>query len=356
MADTTVDSTLQAEAWDSKLFKEYQRESQFAPFTGTSENAIIQVKDTSGRPGASLTIPLVRKLDGAGVTGNTSLDGAEEHLDQYGHQITTTYLRHGVRVSREEEMKTVIDIRDAARMMLKVWMQDKTRSEIIRELQSPVIGGGVSYADATEVQKDAWLAANSDRVLFGALKSNNSSNDHSASLSNVDTTNDTFTSAKASLMKRMAKSPTNGAIRPYRTGTGGEIYIVFAGSMPFRDFKNDSTIQQANRDAGVRGKDNPIFVDGALLWDGMVVVEVPEILSIGNVGATSAPVHTVLLCGAQAIGIGYKSRLKTIVDEDKDYKFKPGVAVQECRGIEKLFFNSVQHGMVTGYFAAAADA
>jgi N4-gp56 family major capsid protein len=356
MSEVTISSANQAEHWDEKFFKDYHRGSQFNPYTGASENAVVHVKDISKKPGATTNISLIRKLEGDGVTGNTELDGAEEDLSDYAHPITTTYIRHGVRVTLEEEDKTVMNIRDAGRMMLKLWMQDKIRDEIIRELQCPVIGGGVAYADATETQKDAWLAANADRVLFGALKSNNSSNDHSASLSNCDTTADTFTSAKLSLMKRMAKSPTNAPIRPIRVDGGGEWFVVFAGSDPFRDFSNDSVIISAHTSAMQRGKGNPLFVDGSLVWKGCIIIEVPELLTIGTVGASSAPVHTVLMCGAQALGMAIKSRTKSIVDMQKDYQFRPGVAVQENRGVEKLFFNNVQHGVVTGYFAAAADA
>jgi N4-gp56 family major capsid protein len=356
MSETVISSGNQAEDFDEEFFEEYQREAQFNEVTGVSENAVIQVKDTTRRKGSRLTISLIRKLQGAGVTGTTELDGAEENLDNFSHQGEVTYLRHGVRITREEEMKTVLDIKKAARMMLKIWMQDATRDEVIREFQCPVIGGGVAYASASEAQKDAWLAANTDRILFGSLKSNRSGTDHSASLSNVDTTDDKLTAATLLLMKRMAKSPTNGAIRPVRIDKGMEYWVAFAGSDPFRDLSSDSTIIATQREAAARGKDNPLFEDGDIIYKGIVVKEVPEMLSIGNVGATSAPVHTIAFCGAQALGMFIKERTKLIVDELKDYKFRPGISVQENRSIEKLFFNDIQHGMVTGYVAAAADA
>jgi hypothetical protein len=42
-------------------------------------------------------------------------------------------------------------------------------------------------------------------------------------------------------------------------------------------------------------------------------------------------------------------------DLDKDYKFRPGVAIEELLGVRKMAFNSKQHGMVMCFFAAAAD-
>ena len=70
----------------------------------------------------------------------------------------------------------------------------------------------MAYGTASEAQKDAWLVDNADRVLFGAAKSNNSSNDHSASLANIDNTNDKLTPGAISLLSLIHISePT----RPY---------------------------------------------------------------------------------------------------------------------------------------------
>ena len=59
---------------------------------------------------------------------------------------------------------------------------------------------------ATEVQKDAWLVDNADRVLFGAAVGNNSGNDHSASLANIDNTAAKLTTNVISLAKRARSS------------------------------------------------------------------------------------------------------------------------------------------------------
>lgn len=124
-------------------------------------------------------------------------------------------------------------------------------------------------------------------------------------------------------------------------------------------------MQQANRDARARGVfDNPIFVGGELVWDGVIIREIPEIASLGAVGAGgTVTVSPSYLCGAQALGVGYAQRSKTTT-EVRDYGFVHGVAVQEMRGIQKLTFGTTtndtddlkDHGVVTGYFAAVADA
>jgi hypothetical protein len=42
-------------------------------------------------------------------------------------------------------------------------------------------------------------------------------------------------------------------------------------------------------------------------------------------------------------------------DLTKDYSFRPGVAIEELVTVKKLAYNGKQHGMVTGFFCAAAD-
>jgi N4-gp56 family major capsid protein len=355
MANTTISSGNVAQVWDAKFFEEYVRMNQFAPYMGKSENNAIQVRENlTKKRGDVINVALVKQLTGSGVTGATTLKGNEEALSNYGHGINIDVIRNGVIVNELEEQKTEIAIREAARTMLKYWSMDKLRDDIISAMQSPVVDGVTKYADASEAQKDAWLAANSDRVLFGAATSNNAANDHSAALAECDTTTDTLDTGMVSLAKRLAKGATNGGIRPIRVDGQGEWYVMFCPLEAFRDLKADSTMTQANREAWVRGKTNPLFTDGDLMWDGVIIKEIPEIATIGTVGASSAAVHSSFLCGAQAIGIGWAQRTVSRTELD-DYGFEHGVAIQEMRGVEKLTFNSVQHGMVTVYSAYTAD-
>ena len=118
----------------------------------------------------------------------------------------------------------------------------------------------------------------------------------------------------------------------------------------------------SNREARPRDVErNPIFQDGDLIYDGVIIREIPEIPATGTVGAESARVEPVYLCGAQALGVAWGQEPKRITD-DFDYGHQKGVGTVEARGIEKMRFPTggssalVDHGMVTGYVAAAADA
>ncbi len=205
---------------------------------------------------------------------------------------------------------------------------------------------------------------NTDRVLFGAAISNHGV-DHSAALANVDATNDKLTPDAISLMKRIAKT-ANPKIRPMRAKSSigsSDGYVLFAPTQMVRDLAANSTFLQANRDARNRGMDNPLFTGADYVWENVYIYEIEDIPSLGAVGNSSAVVRPCYLCGAQALGMAWAMRPQT-VEEEFDYKRKVGLAVKQWYKVEKMRFGSgtndtddlKDHGVVTGYFAAAADA
>ena len=360
MAETTAATGLTPQQWDDEFFMEYVRETRFQPYKGTSENAVIHVKqDLVMKKGHKLTFALVNRLQGDGRQDNEELEGFEEELGSRSHALTVRPLRHAVVITEWDEQKSAIDLMNASKTALKLLFMEKERDHVIRAMHSI---NRVTYASASEAQKDAWLVDNADRVLFGALNSNNASNDHSASLANIDNTADKFTGDTLKLLKRLAQT-CSPKIHPIRLKKDEEWYVVFCGALTFRDFANSSGVQQVNRDARVRGLDNPLFTGGELVLDGCIVKEIPEIPIMTGVGAGGIDVSPVFLCGAQAVGIGYARRFKSTT-QSRDHGFRNGVGGREIRGIEKLLFGTGEddtddlkdNGIATGYFAAVADA
>jgi N4-gp56 family major capsid protein len=345
MAFTTVNSANVAEQWDADFFKQYVRANRFKRYMGTTENSVIQVKeDLTKKAGDGITLSLVTKLSGAGQTGNGLLEGNEEALGNYGHKIEVATRRHGVAVTDNDQQFTEIGLREAAKEMLKLWAMEKLRDDFLTALGSKA---GTAYGSASEGTKDTWVAANSDRVLFGTGVG--SFTDHSADLLLVTSS---MTLSKAIVSKAKGKAETaSPIIRPVVVGEDEENYVMFCGSGAFRDLKAD--METANRDGMERGKNNPLFRDGDLLWDGVVIRKVPEIAAIGTVGASSARVEPYYLCGAQALGLAWAQRTKSTTDV-RDYGFVKGVGIHEMLGVEKLIYNGKDHGLLTGYVGAVA--
>lgn len=363
MAETYVPSGLTVQQWDDKYFREYLNQNWFKQFMGTGSSKMIQLQeDLTKKPGDSVTFTLVNKLSGTAKDANEALEGNEEAVDLRSFQVRVRAYDHAVKFKKFEAQKTAIDLRQAHRDVLMDWNMELDRDNILSALGSI---NGVAYASASEAQKDAWLADNADRVLFGAAKSNNSSNDHSASLLNVDTTADKLTPGAVSLMKRMAKT-ASPKVRPIRAKSAigsSDGYVLFAPTQMIRDLAADTTFLAANREARNRGMDNPLFTGADYVWENVYIYEIEDIPSLGAVGNSSAVVRPCYLCGAQAIGMAWAKRPET-VEEMFDYKRAVGLGITQWYKIEKMRFgagisdtdDTKDHGVVTGYFAAAADA
>jgi len=366
MAEVQLASASEKQKWISQYFNEYVRESGFKPYMGRSSSSVIIAKyELQSEAGKTINIPLITRLKGAGVTGSTVLVGNEEDLGNYNCAISVDWRRNGVVVPKSTSYKTEIDLLGAARDALRSWEAEQLRDDIIKAMASVVTSGDTValLADSDAAARNAYAVGNADRLLFGKLVSNYSATFANA-LTNLDTTDDKCTAASMSLAKRIAKQ-ADPHIRPFKVGDGREYYIAFHGSRTFRDLKGDSTMTQANREARPRDVEaNPIFQDGDLIYDGVIHREIPEIdtvvssgsYTLNNKGAGgTTDVRPVFVCGQQAVGIAWGQEPTPRTDMDRDFKFRPAVGIEELLGVKKLAFNGKQHGMVTAFFAAAAD-
>lgn len=360
MTGTTASPAVRAQQFDSKLFAEYVRSNRFKRYMGSGENSIIQVKrDLTKKKGDAITINLVGALDAAGGpnTGSTTLVGSEKALPNDGHKVTVGVVRDATVVNMEEEQASAFDVREAGRQALKDLAMRYLKNAILAALGSVQ---GVAYATATAAQKNAWTAANVDRVLFGDAVANYNAT-HATALNAVTATMK-LTKEVVSLLKRRAQQAKNAngdGIRPFTYGEDEETYVLFVGTSAYRDLKEDlATVHQEARE---RSKTNPLFTGTtSLYWDGVVIREIPEIAGFNNTAATPVAVAPVYLCGAQALAVCWAKELKTTLRKEDDYGFQRGVGFFEMRGVEKILWGqgtagAKDWGMVTGFVAAAAD-
>lgn len=346
MAFTTVNAANVEEAWDNDFFTSYVRANRFKRYMGSTENSIINVKeDLTKKAGDGITIPLIVELVGNGVTGNGLLEGNEEALGNYGHKIDVATRRHAVAITDNDQQYTGIPLRDAAKEQLKNWAMKKLRTDIITALGSI---GGIAYATANAAQRNAWLVANADRIMFG----DGSVGGFTTLASDIALVTAGMKLTKEVVSKAKAKAEmTVPKIRPVTVGEDSENFVIFAGSGAFRDLKTDLATTLMN--AQERGDGNPLWRDGDLMWDGVVIRKIQEIDTLGNVGASSARIEPFYLCGAQALGVAWAQRTKSTTDV-RDYGFVKGVGIHEMLGVEKLQFNSKDHGVFSGFVGAVA--
>ncbi|NBX85665.1 MAG: N4-gp56 family major capsid protein, partial [Proteobacteria bacterium] len=339
----TIDTThgVTSEQWSNEVFSEYLAQNPFFNFMGTNSYNIIQVKEELTKAaGDAITIQLRAKLSGAGVTGITALKGAEEDLVFYDQRILVDTIRHGVVLRGEmSEKRVAFDLRNQAREGLVDWANDKLRRDLITAMTTTSVGRDRS------------------RYLYGVTDANWHAT-HATALANVDNTNDKLTTASISRAKRKALLEGPRKVRPFQLRDGNkveEVYVLFAHPYAVRDLLADADFKALNTYIPTTLGDS-VLVHGQRykgMWDGVMIYET-EMPILATAGAGGIAVTHNVLCGAQACAVAWGKRTNYKEQAD-DYGHQNGFAIDEIRGINKLVFNGVDHGIVNLFTAAVAD-
>lgn len=377
---------------------DFLRASRLDPFMGsTSTSPIVRMSDLT-TDGKEIRVPLVTQLSGDGVGAGT-LRGNEEQIDSYGMPLWADWARNAVANNRAANKESSFSVRPAAQSLLRGWSKRIVRDDLVDSLLSIPTSSiqanrfsspgnrvnGIRWAQATSGNKDSWVTANYDRVVFGKLLSNYSTT-FATAVGNIDATDDKMTAAVGSLMKDQAKQtgvdPNNpGAyngrpkINPWQMkDTDQEWYLCLVGSRAMRDLKADPVMYQANRDAREREssptKSNPIFTGGGLTYDGVYYLEIPEItqrLLLKGVGSGPIDVEPVFMLGQGALAYVMGQMPRPTRLEDGDYDFVTGMGIEAQYGVGKIakaplsvasatVGSLVDWGMVTGFVAGVANA
>jgi hypothetical protein len=384
MALTTIESNNKLVIYTKEINREFVRENMFSPYMGDDLNAIIRRKYEPKQGGEQMNIPLVTKLTNA-AKGSGTLVGNEERIDNYGMRVWIDWQRNAIAIKKNEEHKDSADTFGIAKPLLSDWGKELQRDHLIAALMAlpsesapsglgsddgmPI--NGIRFEAATDTQRTTWMNDNSDRVVIGNVLGNLAGVSFATDIAKVDSTADTFVKGSVSLMKRVAKN-ASPAIKPYRVADGYEHFVIFAGTNTFRDLKADlAATNGASRPREGGWEKNPLFNDGDLLYDGVVIREVPEIsgmvtdvwTSLLTAGATTGRVEPVFLCGQQAAVMAWGQMAKPTFRKEDDYQFITGVGIEMAYGVSKMFKKHPntgtalkQWGVVTGFFRGDVDA
>lgn len=371
MAETRVVEGLSPEIWDDQFSTEFYQNNPFARYMGTGSNNPIRLKeDFQSKRGNGITFEFITNLDRGSIRGRQPLRGHEDKLGEYGDKVFWDMRKKGVSMHELDEDLAAIDLRRAARGALRAWADEDVKYETLEGLSMVGEDMGIPYTSATDAQKDVWHTNNEDRILYGAATSNFVSGDHSASLANVDATNDRLTKENVSLIKRVALR-ARPRITPLRVeGNDKRFFVGFAHPFAFRDLRNSMEI--VHTDVGLSAKNTLLFTGGDVEWDGVIVHEVEDMELIPGAGAGGIDVAPFYLMGQEALGWANKSRYSSREQKD-DYNQVTGLGMIGKWGLKKLGYTigeertvedlnggrtnvlGKQRGMVTGFFAATGD-
>jgi len=342
---------LTVKKWSATLFREALGDLYFQRFVGKSDKHMIQQKfDFTKENGDKITFALLKGLSGAGVTEDGEIDENEEALEYADFSVEIFLRGNGVRLKgKMTQKRTLMDMRSDAKTSLADWLKNKLEHDLIR----------AACGMANDLGTITALAPSDNRVFFGGQDSSGKIVSV-ANLAAVDsTTNHLFGTEVITLLKRKAKM-ARPRIRPAIVD-GKEYYACLAHPWQTKALKAEDDWLQAQREANIRGSNNPIFSGALGVFDGVVIhehdglpyVSAGEAFDTGD-DAGEAAARGVLM-GAQALTIGYGQAPSWMEDKTKDYGRKPGIATDVIYGIGKTRFENEDYGLITFNTAVEPD-
>ena len=120
MAVTTIQDNNKLVRYTEEINREFVRGNQFSPYMSEGLNAVIRIRSELKAGGEDMNIPLVSRLQGAGVATQT-LVGNEEKIDNYGMRVRIEWARNAVVTTKSESHKDSADVFGVAKPLLSDW-------------------------------------------------------------------------------------------------------------------------------------------------------------------------------------------------------------------------------------------
>lgn len=277
-----------AKAWSEKVFRETRKASYFSKFMGGDEALVREFTELTSGKGDTVNVPLIQRMTSAGVTSGSTLEGAEDNLTFANYQLILEQYRNAIRDDGKMTRKRAgFDVKEESKSALKVWGGEK-------------IDALLFSAGQTSLTSITYRAG-------GTLRATATSATASAAL----TSTDVITPRLISATKTMAETGFNrrqNTLAPIMVD-GSQYWIMLVHPDAGDDLRNDSTWNQANREAQQRGEKNPIFQNALGVWSGVIVHTHENIGLYTNGGASSnVPYCTNLFMGANALAWAWGER------------------------------------------------
>jgi len=320
MADWTfaTSDALTAQTWAKRWWIEAKTESYFYSqgLVGPSEenDVIVEFKDLEQNQGYQHTFGQVRELSGAGVTGDSDMEGQEEAPNVYDDAITLNQKRNAVRSAGKlsEQYPSDKAVRKWAKELLKRWMAGTIDQDIFTA-----------------------LGTSPTKALYGG----------DATATTDIEAGDYMTLALIAKCKAYARKATPKIMAVAVKGKRWHV-IVISPDQAFDLTERDASWSQAQREAQKPGYDNPIFTGALGIYKNTVIHEHERVATATTWGgSTNLNGATALFMGVGAGGIAYAKR-KIWNEKTFDYGNKVGFCIGAIYGLTKAVFNSADNALV----------
>jgi len=334
--------------WSKRLAHEVVKDSFFGKFMGEgSENMIQFMPETNKSAGDRVTTVLRMLANGAGVQGDSTLEGNEESIVTYTDNLLINQLRHAVRTGgKMTEQRVPFSVREESYKALKDWWIDRNDTAMFNHLC-----GYVPQTDTRYTGNNAIVTADTSHIIRAGSQGSD------ASLATANVFN--ITLLDSAVEKADTLSP---GIRPIMVG-GEKKFVCFLHPYQVYDLRTSTTtgqwldIQKAAMNGG-KVSGNPIYTGALGEYNGVILHKANRLPQ--GVNGTSAVSNTrrAVFCGAQAAAVAFgrdHGPEKFFWTEELfDYKNQLGVSAGLIYGIKKCQYNSTDFGtIVISTYAAA---
>lgn len=275
--------------------------------------AFIRRDEVLDKPGETVHIQVTRPLTGAGISGDTAtLEGSEESLSTEEITVTPSYVRHGVRVNRRAQKKSLVDLREEAVRRLGEWGRVKVDEDRFSDIQFDFGGTpGEEVSGGTPYIRYAG-SATSDATV---------------------TASDVMTLAELSKTKYIIR---DRKAKPWNV-SGQSFYLAVIDPWQEYDLKvTDTAWAQAQREAQVRGAENPLFTGAVGIWDGVVILSADRVPSSIEANTPDVRMSNAMVFGQEAFVEAWGEK-PDWAEDTFDYELEWGVAYGHDHGARRGF-------------------
>jgi len=316
-------SGLQVSRWAKELQSEVSKGVYFSKFMGEGPGNAIHVKQMEEGKGKDVTFGLVSQLSGSAITGDSSLEGNEQSLSTFSNTVSTNQKRLAVRdTGKFANSKVLYDFRS-------------TSLDLLKTQYSELIDADIFSALSTTSGTHAYYRADATTSVYAT-------SDPKGDLA----TNDSITLADISAMKTLAQigGSANYRMRPIRVD-GNDYYVLVLHPEVAYDLFELDEFQQIQREAQVRGDDNPLFKGALGIYNGVVIHAHEGVNTFDNGGGAAVKGARNLFMGAQAACFAESSDMMW-VEKTFDYGNQLGISAAKIYGVDISDYNSKDYGVI----------
>jgi len=305
------------EIWSRRVYEEARAKYFWARFSGPEGSGmpLIEKRELLTNPGDTIHVSQQANLTGAGVSGDTALEGNEEELSLKEVSLSPTWYRHAVAINRPASKQINQNFRERAMSGLSDWMAKKMDTAVWTASRTTAATGFESSVI---------------NVVYG--------ND-ATSVDTIDSADDFGVTE----IRKAAATLGNNNIAKVRTPdmpAGMGYYLMFVHPWQAYSLKGDTEWIDRHENAAERGATNPLFTGALGVIDGVIIHETTQCTRAQNANSPVVYYARAVCVGQEALAVGLNQRIMWR-EQMTDFEYKQGIAVEAAWEVKVMTGNAI---------------